>query len=68
MILLNKYLYKIKKKMIKRLKYLISYFFKWINSRFLCKHIMFSVPQSPHYFHEKCDKCGYEHGMGNFKL
>jgi hypothetical protein len=40
---------------------------KYIRSRFFCKHKMKSVENSKWYFHYKCEKCGYEKGMGNFR-
>ena len=43
------------KKIIKSLKQLF------------CKHIFKNVENSKYYFHEKCAKCGFEIGMGNFK-
>jgi len=32
-----------------------------------CKHKMKNVEDSFYYFHEKCEKCGFEKGMKNFK-
>lgn len=40
----------------------------YLKRRFFCKHKMKSVEESPWYFHEKCDKCGYECGAGNFNI
>ena len=39
---------------------------KYIKMRF-CKHDFESIENSKWYFHEKCTKCGFEKGMGNFK-
>lgn len=45
------------------MKNLIKYF----KMRF-CNHDFKSVENSKWYFHKKCKKCGFEKGMGNFKL
>ena len=40
--------------------------FTYLKMRFFCKHDMEPVTNSPHWFHSKCAKCGYEKG-GSFK-
>lgn len=37
--------------------------YKYLKARFFCKHDMQHVKDSPHWFHERCSKCGYEWGM-----
>lgn len=32
-----------------------------------CKHTFEDVKNTKYYFHEKCTKCGFEKGMGNFR-
>ena len=36
--------------------------YKYLKMRF-CRHDMRQVKDSPHWFHEKCNKCGYEKGL-----
>jgi hypothetical protein len=45
----------------------IKNFFKVIKMKYFCKHNMNFVKDSPYYIHLKCEKCGYEFGVGNIK-
>lgn len=38
----------------------------YLKRRFFCKHEFNDVP-SKWYIHKRCNKCGYEWGIGNFK-
>lgn len=39
-----------------------------IFKQLFCKHEMKNVENSNYYFHFKCEKCGKETGIGNFKI
>lgn len=40
----------------------------YIKQKYICQHEYKNVENSKWYFHYRCEKCGFERGLGNFKI
>ena len=40
----------------------------YIKQKYICLHDYEDIKNSKWYFHYRCRKCGFERGMGNFKI